>query len=335
VTVAATPAEPLLDVRALTVEFRSSNGWLPIVEDMHLRVGRGEVLGVVGESGCGKTTLALALLRLLPDKASIRVSGSAMFDGRDLLQLSPSAMRELRGQRIAMIPQDPMGSLNPLFRVGGQVEEALIAHGGRRSRHTREQVIELLHRVGINNAELRARQYPHELSGGLRQRAVGAIATAASPDLLIADEPTTALDVTVQARYLQMLKRLQQTTGLAILFITHDLGVVATLCDRLAVMYAGRKVEDGTVDAVFDDPRHWYTRALLESVPLLQERRTRLATIAGQPPRPGTLTTGCRFAPRCRRAEMKCAESEPGLTAVGEGGYTRCWFPPDTESRHG
>jgi oligopeptide/dipeptide ABC transporter ATP-binding protein len=324
----AAAAGVLLDVRDLGVAYQGADGWIPIVDKVSLTVARGEVLGVVGESGCGKTTLALAVLRLLPNADRLHISGSVRFDGTDLLALDDKAMRRYRGARIAMIPQDPMGSLDPLFTVGAQVEESLVAHGARRSRQTRAQVLELLRKVRMDDAELRARQYPHELSGGLRQRAVGAIATAAAPDLLLADEPTTALDVTVQARYLQMLRRLQTAGGLSILFITHDLGVVATLCDRIAVMYAGRIVEVGPVDTVYAAPRHWYTKALLESVPRLADAQPRLASISGQPPRPGALRDGCRFAPRCPRAEATCRDHEPGLDGGDDGRYTRCWFPP-------
>ncbi len=322
-------AGPLLDVRELSVAFPGPSRRIPVIEDVNLSLMPGEVLGLVGESGCGKSTLALALLGLLPRGA--RVSGQALFDGTDLLSLDNKAMRRLRGGRIAMIPQDPMGSLNPLFRVGAQVEEAITAHGSAPGVNTRARALELLGRVRLDNPEIRARQYPHQLSGGMRQRVVGAIAAAGNPDILIADEPTTALDVTVQAQYLDMLRQLQQGSGLSILFITHDLGVVATLCDRVVVMYAGRTVEEATVERLFAAPRHWYTRALLNSVPPLHEDCQKLAAIPGLPPRPGSIPAGCRFHPRCPNAAPKCREQEPPLTAAGAGAAFRCWFPlPDS-----
>ncbi|HEX7718291.1 MAG TPA: ABC transporter ATP-binding protein, partial [Woeseiaceae bacterium] len=251
----------------------------------------------------------------------------AFFDGADLLSLEQKAMRRVRGDRIAMIPQDPMGALNPLFAVGAQVEEAIVAHGRARGTKPREQALELLASVRLDDPETRARQYPHEMSGGMRQRVVGAIAMAGSPDLLIADEPTTALDVTVQSQYLDMLRDLQRSRGLSILFITHDLGVVATLCDRVIVMYAGRKVEEAPVTDLFAAPRHWYTRALLDSVPPLLEDRDELAAIPGLPPRPGTIPAGCRFAPRCPNGTAQCRLEEPALTEAGESAHFRCWFP--------
>ena len=319
----------LLDVRGLSVEFRGTGGWVPIVDGADLHVMPGEVLGIVGESGSGKTTLALAVLQLLSNPASVRVRGQARFDGVDLLALDERGMRDYRGKRIAMIPQDPMSSLNPLFTIGNQIEEAVVAHGGRRTAATRSRVVQLLHNVRVPEPEARARQYPHELSGGLRQRVAGAIATAASPRLLIADEPTTALDVTVQARFLNLLRHLQTTAGLAVILITHDLGVVASLCDRLAVMYAGRIVEANDVDTIFDAPAHWYTRALLDSMPSLDRRGDRLAAIPGAPPRPGSIAAGCRFAPRCPNRHDRCTTDEPPAAGQARGASLRCWYPLD------
>jgi len=330
-----TGAAPLLEVSKLTVEFRARKGWVTVVEDLDLCVRRKEIVGIVGESGCGKTTLALALLRLLPQSDSVRVSGKVVFDGTDLLGLNDRAMRSFRGRRLAMIPQDPGGSLNPLFTAGSQVEEAILAHGGRRTAATHESMLGLLRSVRLRNVETRARQYPHEMSGGMRQRVAGAIATAGSPELLIADEPTTALDVTVQARYLDMLRDLQASTGLAIVFITHDLGVVASLCEKVSVMYAGRIVEEAGVDALFAQPGHWYTRALLYSVPPLTGHIERLESIPGLPPRPGSIRQGCRFSPRCPNARDRCLAEEPALAAGSNGGSKRCWYPPDEEYSRG
>jgi oligopeptide/dipeptide ABC transporter ATP-binding protein len=321
------PAKPLLDLRGFTVDFRRGDRWLRVIDGVDLRIAPGESVGLIGESGCGKSTTANAVLRLLPAGTEARVSGSALFDGRDLLQLSAAELRRVRGKEIALIPQDPLAALNPLFTIGVQVRETLAAHGRHTSSELREAALRSLERVRLDAPELRAQQYPHELSGGMRQRAVGAIATACLPRLLIADEPTTALDVTLQARYLEMLADLKASSGLAMLFITHDPGVVARLCDRVAVMYAGRIVEDGPVERVLGSPAHWYTRALLESIPPLERRLPRLPTIAGAPPAPGELATGCRFAARCAQAAPRCRDGEPDLVAREGEHSVRCWFP--------
>ena len=317
----------LLDIRDLTVEFGSGSDRVPIIEDVSLQVDAGETLGIVGESGCGKSTTAFAVLRLLDRSANARVRGRILFDGRDILQLGERDVRKLRGGQIAMIPQDPMSSLNPLFTVGSQIAEALKAHSRIARREIRAAVIRSLERLHIDAPATRLGQYPHELSGGMRQRVVGAIAMAASPRLLIADEPTTALDVTVQAQYLDVLSELQRTSNMAMLFVTHDLGVIARICDRVAVMYAGRIVESGPVGAIFGSPAHWYTQALLDSVPAADRKVTRLASIEGTPPRPGSHHSGCRFAPRCPAADPECTEREPSIAAVGALHETRCWHP--------
>jgi oligopeptide/dipeptide ABC transporter ATP-binding protein len=318
---------PLLELRAFTVDFRRGDRWLRVVDGVDLSIAAGESVGLIGESGCGKSTTAGAVLRLVPAGTKARIHGSALYDGRDLLQLSPSEMRRIRGKEIALIPQDPLAALNPLFTIGAQVREAVAAHARLSGPALRETTLRSLERVRLDAPETRARQYPHELSGGMRQRAVGAIATAAAPRLLIADEPTTALDVTLQARYLDMLADLKVVGGLAMLFITHDPGVVARLCDRVAVMYAGRIVESGPVERVLGTPSHWYTRALLDSIPPVDRRLPRLPTIAGAPPAIGELSAGCRFAPRCARAERRCGDGEPNLTPCGDQHSVRCWFP--------
>jgi oligopeptide/dipeptide ABC transporter ATP-binding protein len=326
-TDSANRENPLLTISGLGVSFSAGGGWLPILEDINLEVRERETVGLVGESGCGKSTTALSILRLLGRPEDVRVDGEIRFAGRDLLLLDERTMRNVRGCEIAIVPQDPYSSLNPLFTIGQQIRETLKSHR-RAGRDTmREAVIESLRRVRISNPEQRMRQYPHELSGGLRQRAVGAIATACGARLLIADEPTTALDATVQAAYLDMLSALQAETGLAMLFITHDLGVVARICDRVAVMYAGRVVESGSVEDVFYRPVHWYTRGLLASMPAPDRAQQRLAGIAGSPPAPGSVRQGCRFAGRCSAVRARCREAEPPVEQHGPGHEVRCWYP--------
>ena len=318
---------PLLELRGFSVDLRRGSRWLRVVDNVDLSLAPSESVGLIGESGCGKSTTANALLQLLPAGTEARLSGRALYEGRNLLELSPAELRHVRGKEISLIPQDPLAALNPLFTIGVQVREAITAHG----RHTRSEVhataLRSLARVRLDRPEERVGQFPHELSGGMRQRVVGAIATASAPKLLIADEPTTALDVTLQAQYLDMLLELKRDSGLAMLFITHDPGVVARVCDRVAVMYAGRIVESGTVRQVFGAPAHWYTRALLDSIPPLDSRPARLPSIAGAPPKPGEITAGCRFAARCAHAAPRCRESEPELTAAPAKRAVRCWFP--------
>lgn len=322
--------QTLLDMHAVSVDFAVRDRRIRIVDNVSLGIRAGETLGLVGESGSGKSTVANAILRVLPTKAMPRMEGRITFAERDLLKLSERDVRGIRGRQIAMIPQDPMSSLNPLFTIGAQIAEALTTHRTVSAQELRGTIIELLRRVRIDSPEARIDQYPHELSGGMRQRVVGAIAMACSPKLLLADEPTTALDVTVQAQYLDMLMDLQRTSAMAMLFITHDLGVIARICDRVAVMYAGQIVESAPVAEVFRNPGHWYTQALLDSVPGREATESRLASISGSPLRPGASIRGCRFAPRCPGARDKCRESAPPIEAIGEAHEARCWFPkPD------
>jgi oligopeptide/dipeptide ABC transporter ATP-binding protein len=321
-------AETLLTMHDVSVDFQTGGRAVRIVDDVTLSIEKGETLGLVGESGSGKSTVANTILGLLPAKAQPRASGKIAFGKANLLALSQREMRAIRGSQIAMIPQDPMSSLNPLFTIGSQIAEALAAHRARRDgRSMRDTIIELLARVRIDSPATRIDQYPHELSGGMRQRVVGAIAMACSPRLLLADEPTTALDVTVQAQYLDLLVDLQRDSAMAVLLITHDLGVIARICDRVAVMYAGRIVESGSVAAIFRNPRHWYTRALLDSLPSTAGAGSRLASIAGSPLRAGASIRGCRFAPRCPAARDRCREREPTLEPMGDAHEARCWFP--------
>src|SRR5205823_6571766 len=286
-------------------------------------LNQGETLGIVGESGCGKTTTCLSIVGLLPAAARI-VSGSIVFNGQDLTQLSQREMRHIRGAQIAMILQDPMASLNPLFSIYRQVAEPAYYHRALRGRSLRERVRELLNAVRIPSPAMRMREYPHQMSGGMRQRIVGAIALAGGPRLIIADEPTTNLDVTIQAQYLDLLKELQHETGVAVIFVTHNLGIVARMCDKLAVMYAGKIVESGSVRELFDSAQHPYTKALLGSMPKLGSKQKLLA-IPGQPPDLATLPPGCAFHPRCSEAMPRCSLEEPGEVRIGGEWRARCW----------
>jgi len=317
----------LLEVRHLSTHYVSARGArvTRAVDDVSLTVGEGETLGIVGESGSGKTTLALSLLRLLPPAARI-VSGEIWFEGEDLLTKSHREMRRVRGKRIAMILQDPLASLNPLFTVGDQVAEPLRVHEGASRGSAWARARELLRAVRIAAPETRVREYPHQLSGGMRQRIVGAIAISCGPRLLIADEPTTSLDLTIQAQYLQLLRDLQRDRGLSMIFITHNLGIVARMCDHVAVMYAGRLVEAGPVARIFSSAAHPYTQALLESIPRMADGRKRLTAIDGQPPDPVALPPGCAFHPRCPKVLDRCRKEAPPEVRVAASHTSRCWL---------
>jgi len=317
---------PVLEVRNLHTHFFLRRGVVKAVDGVTFSLKRGEVLGLVGESGCGKSLTALSILRLLPKEAARTVEGRVLLDGEDLLAMSPREMREVRGQRIAMILQDPQTSLNPVFSIGNQLHEALARRPDDTGRSLRERAVDVLRRVRLAAPEQRVGQYPHELSGGMKQRVVGAIAISCAPEVMIADEPTTALDVTIQLQYLNLLKELQTSLGMGILFITHDFGVVARMCDRVAVMYAGRIVETGPVREIFDNPVHPYTQALIASVPKLRDQAERLRAIEGQPPALSDLPVGCRFADRCPHAEPRCLEQYPEAVSVGENHTASCWL---------
>ncbi len=320
--------EPLLSVRSLRVEFSADGTPLPAVDDVSFDLAPGEVLAVVGESGCGKSVTALSVMRLLPERGA-RVSGQVLFHGRDLLTLPEREMRALRGGQIAMVFQDPLSSLNPVMTVGYQVAEAIALHQRVPLKVAWDRAVEMLRRVGLPDPEVRARAYPHQVSGGQRQRVMIAMAFACNPEVVIADEPTTALDVTVQRQVLDLMLELRRERGTAILLITHDLGVVAETADRVQVMYAGRVVETGSVTQIFDDPRHPYTQALLASVPRLEGEVTgRLPAIPGQPPDLRDRPEGCPFRPRCPHAHDRCVEM-PGWTQFEEGHRARCWAAAD------
>ena len=318
---------PLLEIRNLGVHYVTARGARVnrAVDEVSFTLDAGETLGIVGESGSGKTTLALSLLRLLPTAARF-VSGEVRFEGRDLLALSDKEMRKVRGQRIAMILQDPLASLNPLFTIGNQVAEPLRVHEHASRKSAWARARELLRSVKIPAPEARVKEYPHQMSGGMRQRIVGAIGISCEPRLLIADEPTTSLDLTIQAQYLNLLRELQRAHGLALIFITHNLGIVAKMCDRVAVMYAGRMVEVGPVRDIFNRPSHPYTEALLQSIPRLADSRDRLTAIEGQPPDLASPPPGCAFHPRCPRAIERCREQDPPTFAVADNHRARCWL---------
>jgi peptide/nickel transport system ATP-binding protein len=319
-------ADVLLEIENLTVGFDGETGRREILRDVSFTLLAGEILGIVGESGSGKSVTALAIMRLLGAQGAITHGAIRLAGSGDLARLSPDEMRAVRGRRIGMIFQEPMSSLNPLMSVGRQVGEVLEAHLGMDRRTARAEVIALLARVGIPNPELRIDEYPHAMSGGMRQRVMIAMAMALKPSLLMADEPTTALDVTIQAQILALMKQLRQEHGTAILLITHDMGVIARMADRVAVMYAGEVVEVGVLRDIFASPAHPYTRLLLAAMPTVSRRSARLPVIPGLMPSPGAMPQGCRFHPRCPDAHAPCRERVPPVVALGEGRMARCWL---------
>src|SRR5205085_2365861 len=316
---------PLLQVAELQTHYVSFGGERVVkaVDRVSFTLDEGETLGIVGESGCGKTTTCQSIVGLLPAAARI-VGGSIVFGGEELTEKRPREMRHIRGAQIAMILQDPMASLNPLFSIYRQVAEPAYYHRALRGRSLRERVRELLNAVRIPSPAMRMREYPHQMSGGMRQRIVGAIALAGGPRLIIADEPTTNLDVTIQAQYPDLLKELQEQAGVAVIFVTHNLGIVARMCDKLAVMYAGKIVEAGSVRELFNAPKHPYTKALIGAMPKLGDKK-KLFAIPGQPPDLARLPAGCAFHPRCPEAMECCATDEPGETMIGTSWTARCW----------
>jgi peptide/nickel transport system ATP-binding protein len=325
--VTETPSETLLSVRGLTTHFFNIDGVTRAVEGLSFDIAAGETLGIVGESGCGKSVTALSVMRLLPQRLARTIGGSIVFEGQDLLKLDETAMRSIRGNRIAMIFQEPMTSLNPLLRVGEQVAEALRIHTGADKREARAKAAAMLRLVRIPDAERRLEDYPHQFSGGMRQRVMIAMALACDPRLLIADEPTTALDVTIQAQILKLLLELKGRTGSAVILITHDLGVVAETCQRVIVMYAGRKIEEAPVDALFDHPAHPYTRGLMAATPRggLGGTVKRLAEIQGLVPSLREPIMGCAFAPRCGLADDRCRRESPSFAEIAPGHGVACF----------
>ena len=319
-------AEPLLVVEDLKTYFRTDGGVARAVDGVSFSLNRGETLGLVGESGCGKSVTSLSVMRLIPSPPGEIVSGRIRFRGNDLLGMSDSDMRGVRGNDIAMIFQEPMTSLNPVFTCGFQIDEAVMLHQGLNREAARKKTVEMLNRVGIPDPDQRADEYPHQLSGGMRQRVMIAMALSCNPDILIADEPTTALDVTIQAQILELMAQLQSEFGMAVLMITHDLGVIAEVADRVAVMYAGKIVEAAAASEVFARPKHPYTRGLLDSIPKLTERKHRLSVIPGTVPDATQFPEACRFAPRCAFTEETCRKDEPALVPVDNGHEAACWL---------
>jgi len=318
-------SKTVLQVEDLRTSFYTRAGEVKAVDGVSFHVDEKETFGLVGESACGKTVTGLSLLRLLPEPAGRIVGGKIILNGRNILELSKKEMRSVRGKEISMILQDPMTSLNPVYTVGNQIAESIKLHQGLQDEKVTDEVISALRLLKIPAPESRLRDYPFQMSGGMRQRVVGAIAMSCRPNLLIADEPTTALDATIQAQYIALFQDVQRTTNVGILFITHDFGVVAKMCHRVGVMYAGRIVETATTSKIFKDPRHPYTVALINSVPRLEEKDKRLFSIEGQPPSLLNLPPGCRFAARCNQVMDKCREQQPPEIDVGDGHLVSCW----------
>ena len=316
--------EVVLSVEDLRTHFTTRWGTVKAVDGISFDLRKGETLGIVGESGCGKSVTMLSLMRLIPVPPGQIVSGKIVLDGEDIVPISEQEMAEIRGSKIALIIQDPMTSLNPVFSIGNQVEEAIEIHQDIPKQSIMDRALEVLRKVNIPAAETRVKDYPHQMSGGMRQRVVGAIGISCQPQVLIADEPTTSLDVTIQAQYLKLLKDIQKDSDLSIIFITHDFGIVAKMCDRVAVMYAGRIVEHGSVRDIFNNPSHPYTEALLASVPRMDRVVDRLFSIEGQPPPLHDLPVGCAFADRCPVVMDKCRESYPEIKAVSDGHTAAC-----------
>ena len=319
--------EPLLDVKNLKTQFFTQDGVVKAVDDVSFHIMPGETLGIVGESGCGKSITAMSLMRLIPSPPGKIVGGQIMFDGEDILKMSDEEVRSIRGNKIAMIFQDPMTSLNPVLTINRQISESLELHLGMSKSQSRARSIELLKMVGIPNAEERVDQYPHQFSGGMRQRVMIAMALSCNPSLLIADEPTTALDVTIQAQILDLMRNLQQEHNTALMMITHDLGVVAGMTDRIQVMYAGHVVETAPTEELFANPRHPYTVGLLNSIPRLDAAaKAKLNPIRGLPPDLIDLPDMCPFLPRCDYAREKCEQQNPPLLEVNDVHRAACWF---------
>lgn len=319
-------ADILVDVRNLVTCFWTDDGKVTACDDVSFQIRRGETMGLVGESGCGKSVSSLSIMRLIPWPPGKVVSGEILFEGEDLLAKDEAAMRKIRGNKISMIFQEPMTSLNPVFTVGEQIAEAVRLHQDKKKKEAWSQAVAMLKLVGIPLPERRAKEYPHQLSGGMRQRVMIAMALSCNPSLLIADEPTTALDVTIQAQILELMKALKREFGMSILLITHDLGVIAEMADRVMVMYAGRIVEEASADDLFGEPLHPYTKGLLVSIPRLDTPKGRLHVIDGIVPDLARLPGGCAFHPRCPEAGPKCREAVPGLAEVGGNRKVSCWI---------
>ncbi len=317
---------PVLDVKQLQTTFFSADGEIPAVDQISFSVNKGEILGIVGESGCGKSVTSLSIMKLVPQPPGKITNGEIWLNGENLVQASEKRMREIRGNEVAMIFQEPMTSLNPLFTIGNQLIEGIRIHKKMSKKEARIEAIQMLKLVGLPRAEQIIDEYPHQLSGGMRQRVMIAMALSCHPRLLIADEPTTALDVTIQAQILALMKDLNEKLDTAIVMITHDLGVVADLCQRVIVMYAGKIVEEAEVRDIFKNPKHPYTVGLLQSVPDVREKKERLYSIPGNVPKPGSIQKGCRFAARCDKAHDRCYIEDPKLYQLENGQSVRCFL---------
>lgn len=318
---------PILEVKKLKTSFFSNDGEVPAVDEISFSIGEGEVIGIVGESGCGKSVTSLSIMRLIPQPPGKIVSGEIRLNGENLVELSEKQMRQKRGNDLAMIFQEPMTSLNPLFTIGNQLTEAIRLHKKVSKKAAFARGVEMLKLVGLPRAEQIMNEYPHQLSGGMRQRVMIAMALSCDPRLLIADEPTTALDVTIQAQILSLMSDLNCKLKTSIIIITHDLGVVAEICERVLVMYAGKIIEEGTVEEIFRNPKHPYTIGLLQSVPDIRMKKERLYSIPGNVPKPGTIRVGCRFAARCEHVQERCTiESPPLYKTEDERHFVRCFL---------
>lgn len=325
--------EPVIEVKGLSVSFFTDDGEVPAVDDIDFYVNEGEVLGIVGESGCGKSVTSLSVMGLIPSPPGKVTGGEILLNGEELTLASEKRMRQIRGNDIAMIFQEPMTSLNPLFTIGSQLMDATLIHKRGNKKQAKKRAIDMLKLVGLPRAEEMMNDYPHQLSGGMRQRVMIAMAMVCDPKLLIADEPTTALDVTIQAQILKLMKQLNEELNTAIMLITHDLGVVAETCERVVVMYAGKIVENGLAKDIFKDPQHPYTRGLIQSVPDMRRKQERMYSIPGNVPRPGSIKQGCRFASRCEFAFDRCFQEDPPLYNTADGRSTRCFLFDSKEDK--
>ena len=328
-------SETILEIKDLCVEFQTVEGKVQAVDHLSYTLHKGEKLGIVGESGSGKSVSSLAMLQLIPNPPGRVTGGEILYKGQDLVRLSEKEMQKLRGNEISMIFQEPMTSLNPIIQCGKQIAESLRLHRGMNKKEAMQEAVRMMKEVGIANPEIRAHEYPHQMSGGMRQRVMIAMALACRPQILIADEPTTALDVTIQAQILDLIRDLNRETGTAVLFITHDLGVVSELCDTVIVMYTGHIVEQAPVKDLFRDPKHPYTVGLLNAIPSITKDRKPLQTIEGMVPNPTERVEGCSFWPRCPHASERCRKQEPPVTGLGEDRLVRCWLYAGEEGKEG
>ncbi|MBC5659162.1 ABC transporter ATP-binding protein [Anaerosacchariphilus sp. NSJ-68] len=318
-------SEPILEIKDLCVEFQTVEGTVHAVDHLNYTLHKGEKLGIVGESGSGKSVSSLGMMQLIPNPPGRITGGEILYHGKDLVKASEKEMQKIRGNEISMIFQEPMTSLNPIIKCGKQIAESLRLHRGMKKKEAMEEAVQMMHAVGIANPEVRAHEYPHQMSGGMRQRVMIAMALACQPQILIADEPTTALDVTIQAQILDLIRELNESMGTSVVFITHDLGVVSELCDTVIVMYTGHIVEQAPVKELFENPKHPYTRGLLNAIPRITKERNPLETIEGMVPNPNERIEGCSFSPRCPYATDQCRKAEPPMTELPDGRLVRCW----------